>query len=196
MMNYIWSAMILAGLLFSIFNGTIGDFTDSLISSCTRAVEFTIGLIGIMAVWSGLMNIAEKSGLITWVSSKVSPVMKFLFPNERDEQTITIMLMSFITNIFGAGNSATVFSLKAMERLDAENSHSIYASNTMCMFVITTMSMVQLVPVTIIKIRSDLGSADSGDIIVPSIIAGIISMIIPIIICKIYERKYPDDIIS
>ena len=196
MMNYIWSGMILAGLLFSIFNGTIDSFTDSLISSCTRAVEFTIGLIGIMAVWSGLMNIAEKSGLISWVSTKVSPVMKFLFPNEKDEQTIAIMLMSFITNIFGAGNSATVFSLKAMERLDAENGHSIYASNAMCMFVITTMSMVQLVPVTIIKIRSDLGSADSGDIIIPSIIAGVISMIIPIIICKLYERKSPDDIVS
>ena len=196
MMNYIWAAMILAGLLFSVFNGTIDSFTDSLISSCTRAVEFTIGLIGIMAVWSGLMNIAEKSGLISWVSTKVSPIMKFLFPYEKDEQTITIMLMSFITNIFGAGNSATVFSLKAMERLDSENGHSIYASNAMCMFVITTMSMVQLVPVTIIKIRSDLGSSDSGDIIIPSIIAGVISMIIPIIICKLYERKNPDDIVS
>ena len=196
MMNYIWSAMILAGLLFSVFNGTIDSFTDSMISSCTRAVEFTIGLIGIMAVWSGLMNIAEKSGLISWVSTKVSPIMKFLFPYEKDEQTITIMLMSFITNIFGAGNSATVFSLKAMERLDAENGHSIYASNAMCMFVITTMSMVQLVPVTIIKIRSDLGSSDSGDIIIPSIIAGVISMIIPILMCKLYERKNPDDIVS
>ena len=161
--------------------------------SCTRAVEFVIGLIGIMAVWSGLMNIAEKSGLIHWISCKAQPIMKFLFPKEKDEQTIAIMMMSFITNIFGAGNSATIFSLKAMERLDAENNHSIYASNAMCMFVTTTMSMVQLVPVAIIKIRNDLGSADSGDIIIPSILAGFISMIIPIFICKLYERKNPDD---
>lgn len=196
MMNYIWSGMILISIVFSLFNGTISQFTDNLMSSCTRAVEFTISLIGIMAVWSGLMKIAEASGLISWVSDKVSPLMKFLFPNEKDEQTIALMMMSFITNIFGAGNSATVFSLKAMERLDAENNHSVYASNAMCMFVITTMSMVQLVPVTIIKIRSDLGSADSGDIIIPSIIAGIVSMIIPILICKLCERKYPDDIIS
>ena len=196
MMNYIWSGMILLSLLFSVLNGTLGAFTDSLMASCTRAVEFTISLIGIMAVWSGLMKIAESSGLIHWVSAKVSPVMRFLFPNEHDEQTLAIMLMSFITNIFGAGNSATVFSLKAMERLDTENEHSIYASNTMCMFVITTMSMVQLVPVTIIKIRSELGSCDSGDIIIPSILSGVISMVIPIIICKFYERKYPDDITS
>lgn len=194
-MNYIWAGMIIISLVFSLFNGTIDSFTDSLMNSCTRAVEFVIGLIGIMAVWSGLMNIADKSGLIQWISVKVRPLMHFLFPEEKDEQTIAIMMMSFVTNIFGAGNSATVFSLKAMERLDDENNHSIYASNTMCMFVITTMSMVQLVPVAIIKIRSDLGSADSGDIIIPSIIAGVISMIIPIFICKMYERKTPNDII-
>lgn len=196
MMNYIWSFMIILSLIFSLFNGTLGLFTDGLMTSCTKAVEFTIGLTGIMAVWSGLMNIAEKSGLISTVSHLVSPVMKFLFPHEKDEQTLALMLMSFITNIFGAGNSATVFSLRAMERLDAENGHSVYASNAMCMFVTTTMSMVQLVPVTIIKIRSDLGSADSGDIIIPSIIAGVVSMIIPVMICKLYERKHPYDNIS
>lgn len=196
MMNYIWAGMILISLVFSTVNGTLGNFTDGLMNSCSRAVEFTIGLIGIMAVWSGLMNIADKSGLIHWLSCKARPLMRFLFPEENDEQTIAIMMMSFITNIFGAGNSATVFSLKAMERLDAENGHSIYASNAMCMFITTTMSMVQLVPVTIIKIRSDLGSADSGDIIIPSIIAGVISMIIPIMICKMCERKNTDDIVS
>lgn len=196
MMNYIWAGMILISLVFSALNGTLNDFTDGLMNSCTRAVEFTIGLIGIMAVWSGLMNIADKSGLIHWISCKARPIMRFLFPDEKDEQTIAVMMMSFITNIFGAGNSATVFSLKAMERLDAENNHSIYASNAMCMFITTTMSMVQLVPVTIIKIRSDLGSADSGDIIIPSIIAGLVSMIIPIFICKLCERKNPDDLIT
>lgn len=196
MMNYIWSGMLIISLIFSAFTGTISAFTEGLMNSCTKAVEFVIGLVGIMAVWSGLMNIAEKSGLIHLLSCKARPIISFLFPYERDEQTIAIMMMSFITNIFGAGNSATIFSLKAMERLDAENNHSIYASNEMCMFVTTTMSMVQLVPVTIIKIRSDLGSADPGDIIIPSILAGLISMVIPIFICKLYERNSPDGNIS
>jgi spore maturation protein A len=193
MMNYIWAGMLLTSIIFSIFTGNLGNFTDSMMSSCSKAVEFTIGLIGIMAVWSGLMNIADKSGLIIFIAHKTKPLMRFLFPAEKDDQTIAIMLMSFITNVFGAGNSATVFSLKAMERLDTENNHSIYASNTMCMFITTTTSMVQLVPVTIIKTRNDLGSADSGSIIIPSIIAGIISMIIPILICKLCERKSVND---
>jgi spore maturation protein A len=196
MMNYIWGFMLLAGICFSIAGNKASEFTDGLMNSCTEAVEFIISLAGIMAVWSGLMKIAERSGLIYQISKAAKPLMKFLFPAEKNDQTISMMIMSFMANIFGAGNSATVFSLKAMERLDTENEHSIYASNTMCMFVITTMSMVQLVPVTIIKIRSELGSCDSGDIIIPSILSGVISMVIPIIICKFYERKYPDDITS
>lgn len=189
MMNYIWAGMICLGIIFACFNGSLQSFTDGLMSSCTEAVEFVISLIGIMAVWSGLMNIADKSGLIEKISKKVKPAMYFLFPSEKDDQTIAVMLMSFVANIFGAGNSATVFSLRAMERLDAENGQSPYASDAMCMFTAVTMSMVQLVPVTIIKIRNDLHSADSGDIIIPSILAGLISMAASILVCKLFERK-------
>lgn len=189
MMNYIWAVMICLGIGFALIKGTLGDFTDGLMASSTEAVQFVISLIGIMAVWSGLMNIAEKSGLIERISHLAKPLMRFLFPHEKNSQTIAVMLMSFVANIFGAGNSATVFSLKAMELLDEENNHSPYASNTMCMFTAVSMSMLQLVPVTIIKIRNDLGSTDSGSIIVPSILAGLISMIASIMVCKFFERK-------
>ena len=192
MMNYIWAAMICLGVGFACFNGTLDSFTDGLMKSCTEAVQFVISLVGIMAVWSGLMNIADKSGLIEKISKRVRPFMHFLFPREKDDQTIAVMLMSFVANIFGAGNSATVFSLKAMERLDEENQNSPYASNSMCMFTAVTMSMIQLVPITVIKIRNDLGSSDSGSIIIPSIVAGLISMAASILACKLFERKYPD----
>ena len=85
MMNYIWAAMICLGIGFACFNGTLGSFTDGLMESCTQAVEFVIGLIGIMAVWSGLMNIAEKSGLIEKIAKRVNPFMHFLFPCEKDD---------------------------------------------------------------------------------------------------------------
>lgn len=190
MMNYIWAFMICLGIGFACFNGSLGSFTDGLLASCTKAVEFVLSLAGIMAVWSGLMNIADKAGLIEKISEMVKPLMRFLFPGKVRNQTIAMMLMSFVANIFGAGNSATVFSLKAMELLDDENQYSPYASNAMCMFTAVTMSMLQLVPITVIKIRNDLGSADSGSIIIPSIFAGIISMIVSIAVCKFYERKY------
>lgn len=189
MMNYIWGFMLLLGISFAIINDKVSEFTDGLMNSCTEAVEFIISLAGIMAVWSGLMKIAEESGLIEKVSSVTKPLMKFLFPEVKNPQTKAMMLMSFMANIFGAGNSATVFSLKAMELLDEENSHSLYASNSMCMFISLSMSMLQLVPITVIKIRSDLGSASPEDIILPSIIAGLISMLLSVWVCKYYERK-------
>ncbi len=99
------------------------------------------------------------------------------------------MVMSFIANIFGAGNSATVFSLKSMEMLDAENGRSPYASNTMCMFIAVSTTMIQLVPVTVVKVRTDLGSQNPGSIIIPSIVAGLVSMAVTILIAKLFERK-------
>ena len=189
MMNYIWTGMIIIGIIFSCIYGTLGEFSDGLMSSCTEAVQFVIGLAGIMAVWSGIMQIASKTGLIDMVAKKVMPAMCYLFPFEKNKETIAMMLMSFTANIFGAGNSATVFSLKSMEMLDKENGQSKSASNAMCMFTAVSMSMIQLVPITVIKIRSDLGSADSGSIIIPSILAGFISMAASILVCKYYERK-------
>ena len=192
MMNYIWGFMLLTGIFVSLATGKADTFTDGFLASCTDAVEFTLSLAGVMAVWSGLMKIAEESGLIDKAAKGLRPLLSFLFPKEKDSQTIAMMIMSFMANIFGAGNSATVFSLKAMERLDTENHHSPCASNAMCMFIALTMSMIQLVPITVIKVRSDLGSAAPDDIILPSIAASLISMAVSVWICKLCERKSPD----
>lgn len=189
MMNYIWGFMLIFGIIFSIINGKTSEFTDSFMNSSTEAVEFIISLSGIMAAWSGLMKIAEESGLIKKIARALNPIIKYLFPEERNSRTIAMIVMSFMANIFGAGNSATVFSIKAMKLLDEDNGFNCYASNSMCMFTALSMSMIQLVPVAVIKIRSDLGSVSPGDIILPSIIAGIISMAASVIVCRAFERK-------
>ncbi len=188
-MNYIWAAMLLAGIGFAGCRGTLFTFSEGLMNSCTEGVYFVIGLAGIMAVWSGLMNIARDSGLIDAFARLVNPLIRYLFPLERNRETIAMMLMSFSANIFGAGNSATVFAIKSMVMLDEENGHRPAASNAMCMFMAVNMSMIQIVPVTIIKIRSDTGSTDPGSIILPSILVGILSMVASIVVCKFYERK-------
>lgn len=190
-MNRIWAGMLFLGIVFAIINGKLVEFTDGILSGCTEAIYFVLGIAGIMAVWSGLMNVAKASGMMEIIAKGTAPIMKFLFPKGVREETGTMILMSFVANIFGAGNSATVFSIKAMEMLDVENNHGEKASNAMCMFMGVSMSMIQLVPITIIKIRSDAGSINPTDIIVPSIIAGTISMVFSIILCKMYERKNP-----
>lgn len=189
MMNYIWAGMLFFGVIIAAFRGVLGKFSESLMDSCTEGVYFVLGLAGIMAVWAGLMNIAKDSGLIDAFAKSVRPIMKYLFPKEKNKETIAMMLMSFSANIFGAGNSATVFAIKSMEMLDEENKQRTVASDAMCMFLAVNMSMIQIVPVTIIKIRSDAGSEDPGSIILPSIIAGLASMIASVIVCKFYERK-------
>lgn len=189
MMNYIWAGMLFSGIGFALYGGSLNSFSEGLMESCTEGVHFIIGLAGIMAVWSGLMNIAKDSGLVDAFARIVGPMMRYLFPKEKNRETIAMMLMSFSANIFGAGNSSTVFALKSMVMLDEENDHSLYASNEMCMFMAVNMSMIQLVPVTIVKIRSDAGSLNPGSIIVPSILAGLVSMAVSICVCKYYERK-------
>lgn len=189
MMNYIWAIMLVLGIAFAAAKGELAAFSDGILVSSTEALYFVIGLAGIMAVWSGLMNIAKQSGLMDAFSRLVRPFMSFLFPNEKNQETLAMMIMSFTANIFGAGNSATVFSIKSMVMLDVENNKREIASDAMCMFIAVSMSMVQLVPITVIKIRSDAGSINPGSIIVPSIIAGLVSMVASIVVCKYFERK-------
>ena len=189
MMNYIWAIILLVSIAYAFFTGNLSSLSEALTESSGAAVEFVFGLAGIMAMWSGLMEIAERTGLINSLSRFLMPFTKLLFPKQRDPETLSSIIMSFMSNIFGAGNSATVFSLKSMEMLDAENGRSPYASNTMCMFIAVSTTMIQLVPVTVVKVRTDLGSQDPGSIIIPSIVAGLVSMAVTILIAKLFERK-------
>lgn len=189
MMNVIWVLMMLLGILFAAVGGHMDVFGGRILESAGEAVQFSIGLAGIMALWSGMMNIAQKTGLIDAAARLAQPIMARLFPTLRDRETLSTILMSFMANLFGAGNSATVFSLQAMERLDRENGGRAAASDAMCMFLAVNMSMVQLVPVTVIAIRSETGSRSPESIILPSILAGLVSMAVSIALCKYFERR-------
>ncbi len=196
-MNKIWVLMLLSGVFcygFTSLSGTADpsriSFSESLFESCEEAIYFVIGLAGIMGLWSGFMNIAKGSGLIHSISIRCRRLMDFLFPEEKDEDTLMLMLMGFITNILGAGNSATVFSLQAMKKMDESNPHKEYASNQMCMFASVNMSMLQLVPVTIVQIRAQSGSKTPEDIIIPSIISGLLATVASIAVCKYCESRH------
>lgn len=196
-MNKVWTIMILSGIACYGVGAVFGEggaegasgFMDGLLGSCEEAVYFVIGLMGIMGLWSGFMNVARGSGLIHAMAEKSRGIMRFLFPDEKNEDTLMMMLMGFTANIFGAGNSATVFSLQAMKQLDEENGQQALASNEMCMFAAVNMSMLQLVPITVIQIRAAAGSAAPSDIIMPSVISGAAATAGSIAVCKLYERR-------
>ena len=140
MMNYIWAGILLVSVVYAMFSGNLDALGTALTESSNEAVEFVIGLAGIMAMWSGLMEIAERTGLINSLSRLLLPFTRLLFPGRRDPETLSSIIMSFMANIFGAGNSSTVFALRTMEKLDIENHKSPTASNDMCMFAVVNMA--------------------------------------------------------
>ncbi len=189
-MNYIWAGIILISFIYSAATGNLDGFGQSLMNSSQDAVTFIISLAGIMAMWSGLMEIAEKTGLINKLSKVLLPFTTLLFPNQKDPETLSCIIMSFMTNIFGTGNSSTVFALRTMERLDEQNKAGSIASNDMCTFAVVNMAFAPIVPVVTIQMRQDLGSADPYSIVLPAIIASGATIIVSVVVCKILERRY------
>ena len=189
MMNYIWSAIFLAAFLYACITGRMELFSQALTESSADAVEFIIRLAGIMAMWSGLMEIAERTGLISKMSRLLFPFTTFLFPRLRNPEILSSIVMSFMANLFGAGNSSTVFALRTMEKLDAENQHAEDASSDMCTFAVVNMAFAPVVPVMMLQIRSDMGSADPYSILLPSLLTAACTIFVSIVACKYFERR-------
>jgi len=190
MINYIWFFLILIGIIVAISTGNIDVINTAIIEDAEDAVKFAIGLTGIMAVWLGLMNIAEKSGLIKSFSKFLSPITRALFPDiPKDHPAMSAIIMNMVTNMFGAGNSATAIGIKAMEEMNSINKNKNKATNAMCMFLVINMSSIQLVPLTVLKIRADAGSANPTEIIGTSLIATSVSTIVGIVSAKILQVR-------
>lgn len=190
MINYIWFFLIFIGIIVAIFTGNINGINIAVIEDTQEAVMFAIGLTGIMAIWLGLMNIAQKSGLIKSFSRLISPITRFLFPDiPKDHPALSAIVMNIVTNMFGAGNSATALGIKAMEEMNKLNIDKKKATNAMCMFLVINMSSVQLVPLTVLKIRADAGSLNPTEIISTSLIATIISTVVGITSAKILQGR-------
>ena len=188
-MNAAWSLIFLLSFVYACFAGRLPLFSQALTESSGEAVQFMIRLAGIMAMWSGLMEIAERTGLIRKMSRCLLPVTAFLFPRLRNQEALSSIVMSFMANLFGAGNSSTVFALRTMEKLDEENHREPSASNDMCTFAVVNMAFAPVIPVMMLQIRSDMGSSDPYSVLLPSLITAGSTILVSILACKILERR-------
>lgn len=153
------------------------------------AVELALGLIGIMALWLGVMKIAEQSGFIAKIAAFIKPVMKRLFPDvPPDHPAMGAMIMNISANILGLANAATPLGLKAMEELNKLNKKLGTATDAMCTFLVINTSNVQLIPATVIAIRAAAGSASPTEIIGPVIVATTISTVVGVITVKLMAK--------
>ncbi len=162
---------------------------DGLIHYATVAVELAVGLIGIMALWLGLMKIAEKAGLIERLARALRGITTRLFPDvPADHPAMGAMIMNISANMLGLGNAATPLGLKAMEELSKLNKHPGTATDAMCTFLVINTSNVQLIPATVIAIRAASGSANPTEILGPVIVATAINTVIGVMVVKLMAR--------
>jgi len=166
MLNYIWMGMLIIGFAVGIMNGRIDAVTQAAMDSAKTAVELSIGLLGIMCLWTGLMGIAEKSGLVQAIARTIRPLMYFLFPGvPKRHPAIGAIVMNLVANFLGLGNAATPLGLKAMAELQKLNSQKDTATDAMSMFLVLNTAAIQLIPATIIAVRSAEGSSNPAEII-------------------------------
>jgi spore maturation protein A len=189
MLNYIWLTMVILAVVIGGINGKIEDVTKAAIDSASASVMIAIKLIGVMALWLGIMKIAEDSGLMALMGKAIAPVLKWLFPDiPAGHPAFGSMTMNIAANMLGLSNAATPLGLKAMEDLETLNKRPGIATNAMCTFLTINTSGVQLIPATMISILASAGSANPTAIIGVTLASSCAALIVGVTVAKILEK--------
>lgn len=186
-MNYLWGGMIVIGVIFGAFHGGFGQITEAAVDSAKEAVNLAITMAGVIAMWTGLMEIAEQTGILAGCAKKLRPLLKFLFPGlPQGSRAGELIATNFMANIFGLGWAATPAGLEAMQELQMLSGEKKgVASREMCTFLVLNISSLQLIPVNMIAYRSQYGSVNPAAIVGPGIVATFVSTLTAVVLCKV-----------
>ena len=188
-MNYIFFALIAVSIVVGIFNNTLNEVVNSMLSACNIAVKISFSLIGIMAFWLGIMRIAEKSGLVQILSKLLNPIAKILFKDvNKDSPVVGDITMSVAANALGLTNAATPIGLKVMKELQDDNKNKNTATDSMCMFLGMNTAGFQIIPATVIAVLVGVGARNTSEIILPTLIVTSTSFLIAIITALIFRK--------
>lgn len=189
MLNLIWLVLLVGSVVVAIVTGHVKDLVLSVTASADSAFKLALGLTGIMALWLGIMRIAQDSGLVERVTGLITPVMRWLFPQVPEQHpSHAAMAMNIGANMFGLNNAATPLGIKAMEYLDTLNPRKGVATDAMCMFLALNTSSVQLIPVNAIALLAAGGSSDPTAVVLPAILATVVSTFTGIISAKLFAK--------
>ena len=200
MLNFLWAFMILIGIVFAAFTGNLPEITNAALDSSKEAVSLCITMMGVMSFWVGLMEIATEAGVIESLTSKLKPVLRYIFPLlPSNHPAVSHISTNMIANFLGLGWAATPAGLKAMEELEKleEERRKLnsplhrprgVASNEMCTFLIINISSIQLIPVNVIAYRSQYGSVNPASIIGAAIIATTVNTLAAVLYCRLYDH--------
>lgn len=189
MLNILWPIFIIISIIFAIFSGNIDKINSSIFDSTQSAIDLTLTLLGATCLWSGIMEIASKTEIIKKLSKILNKIIKkFFYDLNSESKSYNNIIMNIIANILGLGNAATPLGLKAMSELQKENNNKERLSDDMMMLIVLNTASLQIIPTTVIAVRSSLGSNNPTQIIVPVWIATIGAAIVGISVAKIIIR--------
>lgn len=190
MVNMIWGSFIIIGILFFILTGNLESLNSVILNSSKDALDMILKIFPVMALWLGIMKIASVSGLLKKMSDFFSPFLSKLFPEiPKGHESLSFIASNMIANMFGLGNAATPFGLKAMKSLQTLNQKKDTASRSMITFLVINTSGVTIIPTTIISLRMMHGSSNPTEVVLACILATSTSTIAAILIDRYYARK-------
>jgi len=190
MMSYIWGGMIVLSVLAAFFTGRIDAVAQGALDGADSAVKMALSLLGMMCLWSGLLEIARRAGLTEKLARLMRPLMRLLFPHlPPDSPAVSAMVMNMTANMLGLSNAATPLGLAAMEELDKINPHKGTATNEMCLFVVINTASISLFPTTVITLRSAAGSTEPFSILLPVWICSIIALFFGVLTAKLLSTR-------
>ena len=194
MLNILWPIFIIVSFAYAIFSGNVDKLNESIFSSTSESVNLCISLLGTICLWNGIMQIANKTSIIDRLTNLLKPVMNFLFPELKHEKEIQKEIsLNVIANILGLGNAATPLGLKAMKSMQKKNPKKDTLTNSMITFIVLNTASLQIIPTTVIAIRSSMNSKNPTSIVFPVWIATICAAIAGITATKLFvkltERK-------
>lgn len=190
MLNKIWPFFIIISFIYAIYSGNIFNVSNAVFDSANQTVELCLTMFGTLCLWNGIMNIAVKTSLIEKLTKFLKPIISFIFPEIKNNPKITKEIsMNMVANILGLGNASTPLGIKAMESMQKENKSKDKLSNSMAMFILVNTASLQIIPTTVISIRSSLGSQNPTKIILAVWIATIAAFVTAICVGKFLIKK-------
>lgn len=189
MINYIWYFLILIGISYSFFTGNASTINNTVLEASKEGIDLVLEMLPLLTLWMGIMNIAEKSGLLTKFAKLIKPFLKKLFPSVKNDEALGYIASNVACNALGLGSAATPFGLKAMKTLQEENDKKDTASEGMITFLVLNTSGVTVIPTTVIALRLASGSSNPSEIIITSIIATIIASIAGLLLDYFIRKK-------
>lgn len=189
MINYIWAFLIVVGTVVGIASGNTQAISDAAIDGAKEAALLCISLIGAYALWLGILNIAKDAGLVNTIAKKMRRLIGWLFSDlKKNSKATGYITLNIVANMLGMGNAATPFGLKAMKALQEENPNKNLATHSMCMLLVINASSVQIIPLTVIALRSAAGSTSPAEIVLTAFLATTITTVVGIAAAKIFKR--------